>query len=79
MSVASDLAHKIIDEMMDRSGFDNWWGEFDEDIRGEIIDEITTLIREAMPETAWSTYREQVDMRDSGPTTFYNANHRPVK
>ena len=38
-------AEKIISMLNGRGGFDDWWGNIDEDIQEEIIDEITKILK----------------------------------
>ena len=35
---------RIISGLCDRSGFDDWWGNLDEDLQQEIIDDICDAI-----------------------------------
>lgn len=35
-----NLGEKILTSLLDRKGFDKWWDSIDEDIRGEIIEEM---------------------------------------
>ena len=35
-----DTVDKIIDNLIDRGGFDGWWGNLDDDIQDEIKEEI---------------------------------------
>lgn len=38
-------AWKIIGELKDRSGFDDWWYNIDNDIQDEIFDEIVEILK----------------------------------
>jgi hypothetical protein len=39
-----EKAEAIIDMLSSRGGFDGWWGNIDDDIQEEIIEEITKII-----------------------------------
>ncbi len=41
-----EKAEKIINELNDRSGFDDWWGNLDEDIQDEIKQELISILIE---------------------------------
>jgi hypothetical protein len=45
MSDVELIAVQVIVNLTDRSGFDNWWGNLDEDIQEEILQEIVDTIR----------------------------------
>jgi hypothetical protein len=37
------IAQAIIDALLDRQGFDEWWHEIDPDIKQDILDEINSI------------------------------------
>lgn len=45
---ASQLVRVVLAGLADRRGFDDWWGSLDEDIRAEIIEELTVAVEDAL-------------------------------
>lgn len=41
---AVKAAHAVIEELEDRSGFDGWWGDLDEDIQSDILTAVAEKI-----------------------------------
>lgn len=46
---AKDAADAVFGELGDRSGFDHWWGNIDEDTSNEILDAVAASIAAAAP------------------------------
>lgn len=40
-----ELVDKLITLLQDRGGFDDWWGNIDEDTQTEIISELASIIK----------------------------------
>ena len=45
-----ELANKILSSLLDRGGFDSLWDELDYNVKFEIKDEITEIIRKDVDE-----------------------------
>jgi hypothetical protein len=42
------LAQAVLDVLRQRKGFDHWWDHIDADIQREILEEIATLLHDAL-------------------------------
>lgn len=51
-AVAHTVTNSIIDMLLDRSGFDDWWDSIDTDIQDEIRDSIASHILDGLDEAA---------------------------
>ena len=42
----NDLVDKIIEELYDRKGFDDWWDDIDEEIQNDIKESLEEIVEE---------------------------------
>lgn len=41
------VARMVLRNLEGRAGFDHWWGEIDEDIQREIMDDLTGVVQDS--------------------------------
>ena len=44
MSLEGEIVEAVIKDLLDRSGFDHWWYDLDEDVQLDVVTELETTV-----------------------------------